>query len=541
MKGIAAFGIVGKGASMDDRADSNRIAELGAETRAESNADLLLAVYATTHLTFVWYGIAYLLFGVAGALPEAGWAPVDGLPLVAALAGILGAYATLLRVPIFHDYQKRSRVLAADLAVLLAGSLALGGALLAGGAAAPYAAAAAGLVLGYAVGVAGLLALDFAIGFERGAFVVCLCASLVLGIIGYCLCSEFGPLCGLAVFAVLAVAGTAAAFAYSRRLLDIDNPEKMLTAQAFAKMSLNSQTGWFLLFYGIVVGLKSIELVVAAPRWEALAQLAGALGFVAGAAVSLFLLVRNPGNMLFGKAQRFAFPFLVMGLLPWGALGEAFAPLAFVWTFAACALFMAFVFDTHHFLSKKYAVPPLYPLVIGFRSFVKGLITGSVAAMVALAADPAAELVAGLSLALVVVLCFLIVLVREEPDRTAQETAIDASVAGPGRASAAAVAEGEGAGDPDAVADERPARRTGVWMGCCRAMADEASLTPREAEILALLLKANTTERISGILCISAHTTKTHIYHIYQKFDISSRSELADLFEARLEAAKRGG
>ena len=77
-------------------------------------------------------------------------------------------------------------------------------------------------------------------------------------------------------------------------------------------------------------------------------------------------------------------------------------------------------------------------------------------------------------------------------------------------------------------------------MGCCRAMADEASLTPREAEILALLLKANTTERISGILCISAHTTKTHIYHIYQKFDISSRSELADLFEARLEAAKRG-
>lgn len=147
MKGIAAFGIVGKGASMDDRADSNRIAELGAETRAESNADLLLAVYATTHLTFVWYGIAYLLFGVAGALPEAGWAPVDGLPLVAALAGILGAYATLLRVPIFHDYQKRSRVLAADLTVLLAGSLALGGALLAGGAAAPYAAAAAGLVL----------------------------------------------------------------------------------------------------------------------------------------------------------------------------------------------------------------------------------------------------------------------------------------------------------------------------------------------------------------------------------------------------------
>ena len=68
MKGIAAFGIVGKGASMDDRADSNRIAELGAETRAESNADLLLAVYATTHLTFVWYGIAYLLFGVLTTL-----------------------------------------------------------------------------------------------------------------------------------------------------------------------------------------------------------------------------------------------------------------------------------------------------------------------------------------------------------------------------------------------------------------------------------------------------------------------------------------
>lgn len=52
------------------------------------------------------------------------------------------------------------------------------------------------------------------------------------------------------------------------------------------------------------------------------------------------------------------------------------------------------------------------------------------------------------------------------------------------------------------------------------------NLTPREHEVMELLLHGLTYTDIANKLTISAHTVKNHVNAVYQKLDVSSRSEL---------------
>jgi DNA-binding CsgD family transcriptional regulator len=56
--------------------------------------------------------------------------------------------------------------------------------------------------------------------------------------------------------------------------------------------------------------------------------------------------------------------------------------------------------------------------------------------------------------------------------------------------------------------------------------ADGARLTPKEREILALLLEGYSNGRIAEALCVSITTVKTHVAHVFRKFGVSSRKEL---------------
>ena len=51
----------------------------------------------------------------------------------------------------------------------------------------------------------------------------------------------------------------------------------------------------------------------------------------------------------------------------------------------------------------------------------------------------------------------------------------------------------------------------------------ESILTPREIEILAEVAVGAKNEMIADKLCISAHTVKTHLYHIYKKINVPNR------------------
>lgn len=63
----------------------------------------------------------------------------------------------------------------------------------------------------------------------------------------------------------------------------------------------------------------------------------------------------------------------------------------------------------------------------------------------------------------------------------------------------------------------------------CQDLAVEYGLTPREAEILALVALGRSAKYISEELMVSYNTTRTHVRHIYEKLNIHSKQELIDL------------
>jgi DNA-binding NarL/FixJ family response regulator len=54
-----------------------------------------------------------------------------------------------------------------------------------------------------------------------------------------------------------------------------------------------------------------------------------------------------------------------------------------------------------------------------------------------------------------------------------------------------------------------------------------ATLTPREVEVLRQIVQGASNRIIAERLVIAESTVKTHIYHIFAKLDVSSRTEAA--------------
>ena len=94
---------------------------------------------------------------------------------------------------------------------------------------------------------------------------------------------------------------------------------------------------------------------------------------------------------------------------------------------------------------------------------------------------------------------------------------------------AAAPADPDLAGPGPSVADGEAAER--VFARDAAAFAERHALTPRESDVLALLLRGRTLASIAERLFVTAGTVKTHALHIYRKTGVGSRQELLDLFE----------
>lgn len=80
------------------------------------------------------------------------------------------------------------------------------------------------------------------------------------------------------------------------------------------------------------------------------------------------------------------------------------------------------------------------------------------------------------------------------------------------------------------------ARGTGTvpaFDDVCRAIAEDASLTPREAEILPMLIMGLSSTTIGARLFVSPQTVKSHTHRVYVKLGIHSHDELAELFAQR--------
>jgi DNA-binding CsgD family transcriptional regulator len=63
-----------------------------------------------------------------------------------------------------------------------------------------------------------------------------------------------------------------------------------------------------------------------------------------------------------------------------------------------------------------------------------------------------------------------------------------------------------------------------------KAIAGEHGITPRELEIVELILKGRSNKQIADHLCIAHHTVKNHLYRLYQKMGVETRHELVTFF-----------
>ncbi|WP_080802375.1 helix-turn-helix transcriptional regulator [Arabiibacter massiliensis] len=60
--------------------------------------------------------------------------------------------------------------------------------------------------------------------------------------------------------------------------------------------------------------------------------------------------------------------------------------------------------------------------------------------------------------------------------------------------------------------------------------ADRCGLTPRERDVLALMLEGKDNQNIASALTLSLGTVKAHVHNIYRKADVSSRQQLLQSF-----------
>ena len=81
----------------------------------------------------------------------------------------------------------------------------------------------------------------------------------------------------------------------------------------------------------------------------------------------------------------------------------------------------------------------------------------------------------------------------------------------------------------------------GLLAQRCAALCEAHNLSPREREVFALCAKGRDSAYICNALYISAHTVKSHIYHIYGKMDIHSQQELISLVEDRADDLRAEG
>ena len=78
--------------------------------------------------------------------------------------------------------------------------------------------------------------------------------------------------------------------------------------------------------------------------------------------------------------------------------------------------------------------------------------------------------------------------------------------------------------------DENPSTPRRFQLRCER-IAQLYGLTPKETEVMTLIGKGRSAQRIQEALDVSASTVNTHVNHIYRKMGVHSRQEMLDLLE----------
>lgn len=86
---------------------------------------------------------------------------------------------------------------------------------------------------------------------------------------------------------------------------------------------------------------------------------------------------------------------------------------------------------------------------------------------------------------------------------------------------------------PDSGPNETKAQAESPLRTCPK-LVEGARISPREMDVLELVMKARTASRIADELFVSENTVKAHMKSIYAKLDVHSRQELLDVIDEAL-------
>lgn len=222
----------------------------------------------------------------------------------------------------------------------------------------------------------------------------------------------------------------------------------------------------------------------------------------AGALVGVFLL----DSALFRRrrfsiAEKLVMPATVAGLFFLVALDAGAALVSGIFVFAAQQVMSVVLYARFGQIAVRDEVSPVKVFALGISATDCGFITGIVAANLM---PPAAS---GHGLYMVLGVVYLVV-----------------------------IAAFLNAGGLLPKSKEAAAVRT-VKDGSMRVsdVARDHDLTPREGEILEYLLRGKSVPAIASEVLLSVNTVRTHVAHIYQKFDVHSRDELVALVDDELQ------
>ena len=80
-----------------------------------------------------------------------------------------------------------------------------------------------------------------------------------------------------------------------------------------------------------------------------------------------------------------------------------------------------------------------------------------------------------------------------------------------------------------------PLQYSGKFRNACQSISDRYGLTPREAEVMRLVMRGRSGAYVQENLFISKSTFQTHMRNLYKKLDVHTNQELLDLLEATLD------
>lgn len=87
--------------------------------------------------------------------------------------------------------------------------------------------------------------------------------------------------------------------------------------------------------------------------------------------------------------------------------------------------------------------------------------------------------------------------------------------------------------------DVQTTRSDDSWQRACALIAERCGLTNRETEVMLLVSRGNSKNKIADMLFASSGTVQTHAKSIYRKLDLHSRQELIDLVSREIERESR--